>query len=89
VCELVAGVELGVIDFFLRQHAEEDLEQPLTKTAQGASVAFALLSFFAVVDSAPRTGLPKAIRPEMNGAAKVFIASKSALAPCAGNRFEN
>src|SRR5215475_10466242 len=71
---LIAGMQLGIVRRSVFEHAEEDLEQPLTQASQCAGMAHAFIAFVLVISLTPSAGLAKTIRPQMNCLAHEFVA---------------
>ena len=71
---LIQSMHVGIVGLLVREHAKEDLEQPLPQAPERAGTAHALLALFLVVGLAPRTGLAKTVCPQMDGVAHEFVA---------------
>ena len=76
---LVARVQLGVVRFFVGNHFEEDLEESLSQTTQGAGMAHALSALLLVVGLPPGGAFAKAIGPKVNGVSQKPIARPAHL----------
>jgi hypothetical protein len=71
---LIAGVKFPVVGRLVGDHLEEDFEESLSQTSEGAGMAHALVSFFLVVGLAPDHSFSETIGPEMKGVSQEFVA---------------
>ena len=76
---LISRVEFRVVRFFVDEHFEHNVQEPLPQTPQSTGVVHALFSFFLIISLSPSTGPTETIGPKVNRLPKEFVAGPADL----------